>query len=197
LEDLDLDHELFGIALARRAFVESTRTEAEYARRAISNAAEQLARLTVQETGDPVFVIRPLKGIRLELAIQPGVMPEHHVELENRAIPILRWVDPSPADSGDHHPQGIIIARGPGIRQGHRLDSASVLDVAPTILALMGTPVAEDLDGRVLFEALTERFIASNPIRSVDSFGGVRPDTTTIELDEESKKKLRALGYVQ
>jgi hypothetical protein len=37
------------------------------------------------------------------------------------------------------------------------IEHASVLDLAPTILYLMGLPVARDMEGRVLVELLDER----------------------------------------
>ena len=54
--------------------------------------------------------------------------------------------------SGSHELEGVILAVGPGIRRGVRTDRASVLDVAPTALAALGYPTAEDMDGRVLSE---------------------------------------------
>ena len=61
--------------------------------------------------------------------------------------------------SGTHAdaPDGLLLAVGDGIRAGAMLHGASVLDVAPTILYLMGLPVARDMEGRVLTEMLDER----------------------------------------
>src|SRR5258708_5216122 len=48
-----------------------------------------------------------------------------------------------------------LIAAGPDIRAGwvDKLPSGNV-DVAPTVLAILGIPASEPLDGRVLCEAL-------------------------------------------
>ena len=54
-------------------------------------------------------------------------------------------------------PDGFLLAVGDGIRPGATLERASVLDVAPTILYLMGLPVARDMEGRVLTEIVDER----------------------------------------
>ena len=43
---------------------------------------------------------------------------------------------------------------GPAIRAGVRLESPHVLDVAPTLLYLQGLPLAEDMPGRLLSEAI-------------------------------------------
>jgi hypothetical protein len=44
---------------------------------------------------------------------------------------------------------------GPGVAPAGRLRKAHVLDVAPTVLHLMGLPAAADMLGRVLVEALS------------------------------------------
>jgi arylsulfatase A-like enzyme len=49
-----------------------------------------------------------------------------------------------------HARDGIVVVHGPGVARGRALAPASVLDVAPTVLALAGLPVPEGLDGRPL-----------------------------------------------
>jgi predicted AlkP superfamily phosphohydrolase/phosphomutase len=53
-----------------------------------------------------------------------------------------------------HRPEGICVLSGPGIRRGARLEGASLLDVAPTILRLFGLPVGKDMDGRAWLDCL-------------------------------------------
>ena len=65
---------------------------------------------------------------------------------------------------------GFVILTGSGIRGGARLTSASLFDLAPTLLALAGEPVARDFDGRVLAEAFDERFAESTSIPIVITF---------------------------
>ncbi len=45
--------------------------------------------------------------------------------------------------------RGMVVVAGPGIREDHWTGGATILDVAPTVLALLGLPVGEDMDGRV------------------------------------------------
>ncbi len=49
--------------------------------------------------------------------------------------------------------QGILCMAGPGIRKDELIRGAGILDIAPTVLTLLGLPVAEDMDGKVLLEA--------------------------------------------
>jgi len=54
--------------------------------------------------------------------------------------------------TGTHTPQGILIACGKGIKKEAILKSANILDLTPSILSLLGIPLEEDYDGRVLQE---------------------------------------------
>lgn len=53
-----------------------------------------------------------------------------------------------------HRPEGICVLNGPSIRHGARLEGASLLDVAPTILRLLGLAVGKDMDGRAWLECI-------------------------------------------
>ena len=74
--------------------------------------------------------------------------------------------------SGTHAgaPDGVLLAVGDGIRAGATLERASVLDVTPTILYLMGLPVARDMEGRVLTEIVDERFTRAHPVTFIPSY---------------------------
>ncbi len=66
--------------------------------------------------------------------------------------------------------EGFLLLHGAGIREGVRLTSANVLDLAPTLLVLAGEPMARDIDGRILAEAFDERFTGSTSIPIVTTF---------------------------
>jgi hypothetical protein len=53
-----------------------------------------------------------------------------------------------------HRPNGVVVMHGPGVRAGVRLERASLLDVAPTILFLLGLPIGQDMDGCPWLEVL-------------------------------------------
>jgi predicted AlkP superfamily phosphohydrolase/phosphomutase len=74
--------------------------------------------------------------------------------------------------SGTHAgaPDGLLLAVGDGVRAGATLNAASVLDVAPTILYLMGLPVARDMEGRVLTEMVDEGFARAHPVTFIPSY---------------------------
>jgi hypothetical protein len=55
--------------------------------------------------------------------------------------------------SGCHHPRGVLMIHGEGIRRGYEVKQCNNLDIAPTMLALLGLPEANSMEGRVLSEA--------------------------------------------
>jgi predicted AlkP superfamily phosphohydrolase/phosphomutase len=77
--------------------------------------------------------------------------------------------------SGTHAgaPDGVLLAMGDGIRAGAVLQQASVLDVAPTVLYLMGLPVARDMEGRVITEMLEDDFTRAHHLSFVPSYDAV------------------------
>jgi predicted AlkP superfamily phosphohydrolase/phosphomutase len=100
--------------------------------------------------------------------------------------------------SGSHRDDGIFLARGPKIRPEVNLENARIVDVAPTILHLLGVAVPEDMDGRVLLE-MFDRDFASNEVAigaaSTASFGDTNGKYST-EDEAAITARLRALGYV-
>ena len=56
--------------------------------------------------------------------------------------------------TGAHRPWGFLVACGPRIRKGVRLEQVHLLDLAPTILHLLGVEVTKIYDGRVISELI-------------------------------------------
>ena len=103
-----------------------------------------------------------------------------------------------------HDPTGVLAFWGKDIAAGRELPDASVLDITPTLLALCGMPVADDMDGRVLTEAMDDEFLRAHPVRTIDTY---EPDGESAdaegeepiesEIDDEVRERLRALGYIE
>lgn len=55
-------------------------------------------------------------------------------------------------DDGGHGPEGFFAMAGPGVPQLGELKNFSLVDVAPTVLRLMGEKIPEDMEGRPLTE---------------------------------------------
>jgi tetratricopeptide (TPR) repeat protein/predicted AlkP superfamily phosphohydrolase/phosphomutase len=100
-----------------------------------------------------------------------------------------------------HLPDGILILNGPGIEPGGPLPDADLYDVAPTVLHLLGIPVAEDLQGEVITAALTRTYLKEHPIRTVATYEtGPWDRGREVALDPEGGERmesmLRSLGYI-
>lgn len=105
--------------------------------------------------------------------------------------------------SGSHRKLGIFMAHGDRIQSGCELSGISIVDLAPTILHLIGLPVPAEMDGRIISrcfkeeyqtatvrgEARREPFTGEGPERDVETYS---PDE-----EEEIRKRLRDLGYIE
>lgn len=112
----------------------------------------------------------------------------------------------TPGDPGGHRMEGILALAGPGIGPGGAsIGGARIVDVAPTILHLLDLPIPDDLDGRVLTQALAVGSLGGRPIRIGPPLGRWPTETgseqgqasTHTHGDEQVRDRLRALGYVE
>jgi len=99
-------------------------------------------------------------------------------------------------DSGCHRLHGIFIGNGAAFVNGATVPNARIIDLAPTILHMFNVPVPEDMDGRVLTDALTPE------LRGKAAQIGAAATTSTAQVDfteeeqAEVEERLRALGYL-
>jgi predicted AlkP superfamily phosphohydrolase/phosphomutase/tetratricopeptide (TPR) repeat protein len=101
-----------------------------------------------------------------------------------------------------HRLQGVFAAAGQGIKRDELFYGTSLLDIAPTILALLGLPVPLDMDGR----ALTRIFADPVELERIPSYeaphehDGVRRSVAAEEGDpwaaRQALEQLAALGYI-
>lgn len=85
--------------------------------------------------------------------------------------------------------EGIVIASGPDIRKGERLERVSILDLAPTILHIMNIPVPKDMDGRVLTEIFEQ---GSEPAKREVKYQEAEEYQTQLEK-ERIKQRLKII----
>lgn len=60
--------------------------------------------------------------------------------------------------TGAHRPYGFLIASGKEICEGKILEGGSIMDIAPTILYLMGQCVSREIEGKVLIDVVHENY---------------------------------------
>jgi len=108
-------------------------------------------------------------------------------------------------ESGSHRPNGILMMYGSPIKQGYHLAAgANIVDVAPTILYLMGQPIPADMDGHVVLDAVHDsykqkvqlRMATAHPEQASDK-DSLSPVTYDEEERREVEERLRALGYIE
>jgi predicted AlkP superfamily phosphohydrolase/phosphomutase len=96
---------------------------------------------------------------------------------------------------GNHRPEGVLFAEGAGLQKPQVSFSPRLLDLAPTILHLLGLPVPDDMDGRVLQEILAEpreiRFEAADACVPQQKMEYNTEETELIE------QRLKGLGYIE
>ncbi len=108
--------------------------------------------------------------------------------------------------NGTHRPEGIIICDGPQIKAATKPAQASVYDVVPTVLTLLGEAPG-DLDGKPLADILVGQPGHSSATAArqassstAESNTGSNVDETATELSEDEERdvaeKLRGLGYL-
>ncbi len=102
--------------------------------------------------------------------------------------------------NGTHRFEGILSMRGPKVRRSVFVKQTQIVDLAPTILHLFDLPVPEDMDGRVLVEAMDPGVLASRPVKYSHT-DGQNPcqnngSLVSEEDQEEVREHLRNLGYL-
>ena len=88
---------------------------------------------------------------------------------------------------------------GVGVVRGAEIASPTILDVAPTALALLGLPAGEDFDGRVLAEAIEGAAPARIPSwDAVEGDAGLHPADLRMDPFEaaDALQQLVDLGYM-
>jgi predicted AlkP superfamily phosphohydrolase/phosphomutase len=122
---------------------------------------------------------------------------------DHGAGPLLTY-DPTNPVSGDHRLDGIVVIAGNHARHAAGNRKASILDITPTVLYLLGLPVGRDMEGRVLEDAIDPGFLAANPPRAIATHevrahdAQEKPQAAVpTDADERIKERLKSLGYLR
>jgi len=150
----------------------------------------------VDESGEPFFRVEPVPGSSRALGL---TLVDEYVTAERIAAgtvgdePLKQYVKLTEAFTGEHREDGVFYAAGPEIPKNRRLTDAHLLDVSPTVQAMLDIQPASDLPGRVLI--LDDDRRAGSRDRLVDSLDygelGRRDD------GEVNEDLLEQLGYIE
>lgn len=112
-------------------------------------------------------------------------------------------ISPAFGPTGDHRVEGIFVGSGPAFRPGATLSAdATLLDIAPTVLHLLGVPLPADLDGTVRAEVIDPSIAPPpEPDTPPPSASGEAPaspeaDGYTEEQEAVIQRRLEDLGYL-
>jgi predicted AlkP superfamily phosphohydrolase/phosphomutase len=97
-----------------------------------------------------------------------------------------------------HKRTGMFLAWGASIAPGVDAGIKNIEDVTPTLLYLMDLPVADYIDGTIMFDIVDAATRAQKNPRRVTDYAQI--EKTFLEEDverEELEKKLRSLGYIK
>lgn len=110
-----------------------------------------------------------------------------------------RILDYSWGISGSHRMDGLLIIKGKQIKEGLKVEGPQIIDLAPSVLYLLGLPIPKDMDGKVIQDVFSEQSFDEQPIQFIEeaSFGFSPQEVYSQEEEEELKKQLRALGYLE
>ncbi len=98
---------------------------------------------------------------------------------------------------GVHSLNGVIAGRGPHFRQNAEVPPLSILDVAPTVLSLLGVPSPEGTDGRVADELLIGPPAPTGGPPAPPPERQQEPSAYSEEEERLVRERLRGLGYIE
>jgi predicted AlkP superfamily phosphohydrolase/phosphomutase len=106
------------------------------------------------------------------------------------------WVEPDPNLPGTHRPEGIVALAAAGITPGRTLQ-AHLIDIAPTILTLLGHPIPASMEGRPLScVSAAPAFRTDSPAPAING-----PHQPGFEYTPEEQaiieERLADLGYLE
>ena len=106
-----------------------------------------------------------------------------------------------------HRKQGLLIAHGPQVSGGTKVEDATVFDIAPTVLSFFGLPVSQDMPGspiaailgvsnKTVFDRIAsydETVLKGKSSKHTIKDGTIRESS----YDSAIIKRLNDLGYIQ
>lgn len=137
----------------------------------------------------------PLVEDAPDIAFLPADM--RHLPLGNADFTSNRFMVDAFGISGCHRMNGVMIAYGDAIKPASTVE-AGIYDIAPTLLYLLGEAVPDDMDGRVLTDAISTEFLNANAIRLTAHGESTQPRELEFSPEENADvlDRLKQLGYI-
>ena len=100
---------------------------------------------------------------------------------------------------GFHRQEGVFMAWGHQTASGRQVSEANIMDLAPTILHLMGIAVPQAMDGKVLKSIIAHGSVADRPVvyeQTTDGAGIDYEAVYSVDEADEIRGRLQDLGYL-
>lgn len=161
----------------------------------VKQVVERVYKMNTDRPGHAYVFARPRDGALARLWPEGSVVPGG-----GEAVP-LRQAFFRDAFPGKHHPTAVFVGAGGSIARRADRGSLSVLDVAPLVFYLAGSPIPDDLEGELPQTLIAPERLAAQPPRRVTAaeLPGLPPVLEELDPgdDPELVEMLRRLGYLQ
>jgi predicted AlkP superfamily phosphohydrolase/phosphomutase len=163
----------------------------------VSEVIAKLQELRHPRTGEK-FLTRVARGRDVYPEVGEGILLPDIVLIAAHGYGFsLRVSDSIPEilPEGSHRPLGVLFMKGGGINSKVADFHPRLIDMAPTILHLLGMTVPRDMDGRVLEEIWPD----PQTVRYDDSDNTVSQQKATYSAEESDliEQRLKGLGYLE
>lgn len=161
------------------------------------------------ESGKPVYRITASDRKGFDYALMQDmsdVLPHQSIYVQSKRYPASAFLDTRKqlrycCGNHDYH-DGIFLMSGNHVLRDVCVSDASVFDIAPTILYLLGMSVPRDMAGKVLAGAIEPEYVQRHPVKFTESYGKRQPSPAPRGPEGspgdggELLKKLKTLGYL-
>ena len=149
---------VFGTNVDRKVYLRPTSDSFSEREATLERLTSILRGAHLSSDARPFFKLqREGDSIRLEIADRDAIAEQALLVLDNcdYAVEELIRVREEARFSGEHHPDGVFLLAGPAAPSAVRSDSLNVVDVAPTIAALLNLPFSTDWTGSPAVQGLS------------------------------------------
>jgi hypothetical protein len=116
---------------------------------------------------------------------------ERKLNVGGRQIAVRDFLQMNPS-SGGHFHSGLFFVAGRDIKPGSEVKHASVFDITPTALTILGLPIGRDMPGQVWLSV----FRKTPNVTTVESYGRLVPGMKATPASPQELQQLRSLGYI-
>jgi len=123
--------------------------------------------------------------------IYDAVVQNRQITIGDRSCAVRSFLEPNPS-SGGHMGIGLFFIAGQEIMPGARITDASVYDIMPNALTVLGLPIGRDMPGHVWLPAYREQ----PNVTTIATYGRIQPGGRPTPPLPEELQWLRSLGYI-